>query len=158
MRRAAVLVVLLLTACASVPSADSSPLRATAEGGDVRVEATIAAQSRLGEPIAIEYVITNERPAPISVADAAPETTFDAATHTATVKVGATSAASGAAVVRLAPGEKRSFRTVARLAGLVPSLSADPAAPNRTMLRLQVNFLDDGRPESVYTNAVPAYR
>lgn len=157
MRRAAVIVFLFLAACASTPAIDRSPTRATGKGGDVRIEAMIAPQPRAGEPIAIEYVITNGRPAPISIAEVAPQTTFDAESHTATLKIGGSSAA-GATLVRLAPGEEKTFRTVAHLGALVPATPADPRGHTRTMLRLQVNFLDDGRPESVYTNAVPAYR
>ena len=154
MRRTFALLLFFVVACASTPALDTQPTRAEGEGGDVRVEATIGAQPRAGGPISIEYVITNGRPAPISIAEVTPQTTFDAETNTATVKVGGTAAGGGAGLVRLAPGEQRTFRTAVRLEGTTAGTSEE----TRTMLRLQVNFLDDGRPESVYTNAVPAYR
>lgn len=150
MRRAVLFAVLLLAACSSSTPVDTAPQLLAGAGGDVRVDAEIAVPPRAGEPIAIQYVITNERPAPITIADVLPQTTFDPETHTATVKIGVVASGSKPSLVRLAPGEKKSFRTVARL--------ASAAAENRTLLRLQVNFADDGRPESVYTNAVPAYR
>jgi hypothetical protein len=125
----------------------SSSRRVSGVGGDVHVDARLAS-ARVGEPVAIEYTVTNERPAPITIADVAPQTTFDAETHTATVKIGVAQTGGKPSLIRLAPGEKKSFRAVARLE------TEDAEA----LLRLQVHFVDDGRPESVYTNATAAYR
>src|SRR5687767_9513022 len=141
-RSAVVIAVLLLVACATTPAVDLTPQVLTGEGADVRIEAEIAAQPRAGEPIAIAYAITNERAAPITIAEVTPQTTFDLASSTATIKIGLAAPGATTRLVRIAPGEKKSFRTVARLAGIVPTRDADPRAVNRTMLRLQVNFVD----------------
>ncbi len=124
----------------------------------MRVDAEIAAPARSGDPIEIRYVITNGRPAPITFANVPPETSFDMGTNTVTVKIGAEGPGTSASLVRLAPGEKRSFSTVAGLDSTVSSIPGETGGANGTLLRLQVNFVDDGRPESVYTSAIPAYR
>jgi hypothetical protein len=148
MKRSAVTVLLFVAAaCSSLTSGDSSSSRRiSGVGGDVHVTARLAS-ARVGEPIAIQYTVANERPAPITIADVAPQTIFDAETHTATVKIGAAQGGSKPSLIRLAPGEKKSFRAEARLE--TPDAEA--------VVRLQVHFVDDGRPESVYTNATAAY-
>lgn len=158
MRPLVIVAVILLAACSATTAVEPSSRSVTGVGGDVRVDAEIAAPARSGDPIEIRYVITNGRPAPISLANLLPQTSFDVGTNTVTVKIGAEAAGAGASLVRLAPGEKRSFSTVARLDSTVVNVGSAAGGTNGTLLRLQLNFVDDGRPESVYTSTIPAYR
>lgn len=155
MSRSAVVVAsfVFFAACASTSAVDRPTRQVTGTAGDVRVDAEIGTPRRAGQPIPITYVITNERPAPITIADVASETKLDAATDTATVKIGVHAPGTTPRWVRIAPGEKKTFNTVARLT--LPTADADAA--KRTQLRLQVNFVDDARAEAVYTNAIAAY-
>lgn len=179
-----VLVLLLLTACASSAVDMSEPRRVVGTESSVRVDAEIGEAARPGAPIAIKYEITNQRTTAIAVADILPETTFDRDTRTVTVSIG--SEVPGTTIlprlVSIGPGEKKSFTTNARLA-LMPA-ATDPRDNGSALLRLKVNFLGDTAPfaelldipekgiadakradelftvwleknEAVYTNAVP---
>lgn len=181
-----VLLLLLLTACATKAVNMSEPRRVVGTESSVRIDAEINDALRAGAPIGITYEITNQRSAAIAVADILPETTWDPETRTVTVGIG--SEVPGLTIlprlVRIGPGEKKSFTTTARIARIIPSQSADPRRISVTLLRLKVNFLGDTEPfaelidipekgiadpkradelfavwlernEAVYTNAVP---
>lgn len=143
-----VVVLLLLTACASTAVNMSEPRRVVGTESLVRVDAEINEVVRVGAPIGITYEITNQRPTAIAVADILPETTFDPETRTVTVSIG--SEVPGTTMlprlVQIAPGEKKSFSTTARMNRMLPALSADPRASATTLLRLKVNFLGDTAP------------
>jgi hypothetical protein len=143
-----VVVLLLLTACASTAVNMSEPRRVVGTESSVRVDGQINEVMRAGAPIAITYEITNQRPTAIAVADILPETTFDTETRTVTVSIG--SEVPGTTMlprlVKIAPGEKKSFSTTARVNRVLPALSADPRANATTLLRLKVNFLGDTAP------------
>jgi len=184
--RPSILVLVFLTACSSSAVNMSEPRRVVGTESLVRVDAEISDAIRTGAPIGITYEITNQRTTAIAVADILPETTFDPETRTATVNIG--SEVPGAVLlprlVKIAPGEKKSFSTTARLTRMLPAQSADPQRNETTLLRLKVNFLGDTAPfaelidipekavadskradelfavwleknEAVYTNAVP---
>ena len=164
----------------------SEPRRVVGTESNIRVDAEISDEMRAGAPIGITYVITNQRTTAIAIADIIPETMWDPETQTVTVGIG--SEVPGTTIlprlVRIGPGEKKSFQTSARIARLIPMQSADPRRIPRTLLRLKVNFLGDTGPfaelidipekgvadpkradelfaawleknEAVYTNAVP---
>lgn len=178
--------VLFLTACASTAVNMSEPRRVVGTEKLVRVDAEIRDPMSAGGPVAITYEISNQRANAIAVADIVPETTFDEETQTVTVNIG--SEVPGTTMlprlVKIAPGEKKSFSTSARVARLLPSQPANPRRNATTLLRLKVNFLADTEPfaelidlpekgiadakradelfpvwleknEAVYTNAVP---
>lgn len=186
--RPAVLVLLLLTACSTTTVDMSEPRRVVGTESLVRVDAEIDDQTRAGAAVGITYVITNQRTTAIAVADILPESTWDAETQTVTVSIG--SEVPGETIlprlVKIAPGEKKSFVTTARVARLIPTRTADPRQAPSTLLRLKVNFLGDTGPfaelidvpekgiadpkradelfaawlernEAVYTNAVPVH-
>ena len=187
--RPSAVVLFLLTAfaiaCASGAVDMSEPRRVVGTENLVRVDAEIVEAMTAGAPIGITYEISNQRTSAIAVADILPETTFDPETRTVTVSIG--SEVPGTTMlprlVKIAPGEKKSFSTSARVARLIPA-SADPRRNATTLLRLKVNFLGDTAPfaelidmpqkgvadakradelfpvwleknEAVYTNAVP---
>lgn len=176
-------VLLLLAACTSTAVDMSEPRRVVGTESAVRVDAEIIEPARPGASVAITYEITNQRTTAIAVADILPETTFDRETRTVTVNIG--SEVPGTTMlprlVKIGPGEKKSFSTTARVALMPPS--PDPRVTS-TLLRLKVNFLGDTAPfeelidipekgiantkladqlfpvwleknEAVYTNAVP---
>ena len=182
----AVFALFLLTGCATTAVDMSEPRRVVGTESLVRIDAEIGDAIRAGAPIGITYEITNQRETAIAVADILPETTFDPETRTVTVSIGAE--VPGTTIlprlVKIGPGEKKSFITTARLSRMLPRQSADPRRSATTLLRLKVNFLGDTAPfaelidipekgvadtkradelfplwleknEAVYTNAVP---
>jgi hypothetical protein len=181
-----VVVLFLVTACASTAVNMSEPRRVVGTESMVRVDAEISDEARAGAPIGITYQITNQRTTAIAVADILPETTFDPETRTVTVSIGSEVPGNTMLprLVKIGPGEKKSFTTSARVARMLPAESADPRHVPQTLLRLKVNFLGDTGPfaelidipekmvadpkradelfavwlernEAVYTNAVP---
>ena len=150
-RSRAVLVALLFIACSSASTSKvdmGEPRRVVGTESAVRIDAEIRDELRAGSPLPITYQITNQRPTAIAVADLVPESSFDRETRTVTVTIG--SEVPGTTMlprlVRIGPGETKSFTAAARLATLIPTRSADPNASSSTLLRLKVNFLRDVAP------------
>lgn len=145
----AVIVLLSSVGCASKPLVDMTQLRrVVGTESMVRIDAEVAEELRVGSAIPITYVITNQRPTAIAIADLLPETTFDRETSTMTIGIGAEVPGESTLprLVRIGPGEKRSFTIGARVVRIVAPASVNPSAPNRTLLRLKVNFLGDTEP------------
>jgi hypothetical protein len=175
----------LSAGCASNAVNMQEPRRVVGTESSVRVDAEINDDHRPGSPVGISYEITNQRTTAIAIADVLPETTYDDETSTVTVSMGAEVPGTTMLprLIRIGPGEKKSFATTARVTRILPS-SANPRARNTTLLRIKVNFLGDTGPftelidipekaiadakradelfavwlernEAVYTNAVP---
>lgn len=145
------LLLLLLTACAStIPIDMAEPRRIVGTENSVRVDAQISADHVTpGAHIPITYEITNQRETAIAVAELIPETSFDADTRMFTVSIGSEVPGNTMLprLIRIEPGEKRSFSALARLLYVAPPRSADPsvnAAP--AGFRLKLNFLGDTEP------------
>ena len=149
-RKPAVLVVLLFAAACSTNTVDmAEPRRVVGTESAVRVDAQITDELRAGTPVGITYQITNQRPEAIAVADILPETNWDAETSTLTVSIG--SEVPGLEtlprLIRINPGETKSFSTTASLTRIISMRSATvPRAMPQPLLRLKVNFLGDTKP------------
>jgi hypothetical protein len=140
--------IFLLAACSTTlrtsPVNQDEPRRVVGTDNDVRVDAEIFGD-QLGSSVTIplKYDVTNSRKLAIAIADMVPETNYDEETQTVTVNIG--SEVPGAMLVprliSIAPGQKKSFSTVARVNILVPS--GTPVSRIPRAMRLKVNFLDD---------------
>jgi hypothetical protein len=147
MRKAICLGLTILAAgCASTaPVSMEEPRRVVGTENAVRIDAQIFGE-RLGSAtnIPLKYDITNNRPQPIAIADIIPETSYDPDTQTVTVSIG--SEVPGEQLlprlIAIAPGEKKSFSTVARV-NLMMSTQVTPYTRYPNAMRLKVNFLDD---------------
>ncbi|HUR79352.1 MAG TPA: hypothetical protein VM733_01205 [Thermoanaerobaculia bacterium] len=140
---------LFLSACASSGKVDmAEPRRVVGTESAVRVDAQITDELRPGSPVGITYQITNQREAAIAVADILPELTFDSESSTVTVGIGSEVPGQTTLprLIRIAPGETKSFTTSAVLARAIPIRPTAPHVQPRTLLRLKVNFLGDTQP------------
>ncbi len=149
MRRNLAVLTLLLAACASTPVDMNEPRRVVGTESSVRIDAEIMGEEiRAGAPVGISYDITNQRDTAIAVADVIPLTSYDPETQTITVDIGAEvpGEATLPRLITIAPGQKRSFSTAARMSLVVPAQSSNPRARTPTALRLKVNFLGDTAP------------
>jgi len=111
---------------------------------NVRVDAEIVGdQLERSMTLPLKYDITNSRQAPIAVADIVPETTYDPDTGTVTINIGSEVPGNMflPRLVAIAPGEKKSFSTVARITLMVPG--ERPLGRIPRAVQLKVNFLGD---------------
>lgn len=146
MKRYVLAVVCLVVAgCASSTVDMNEPRRVVGTESSVRVDAEISGDEVAnGGRVAIKYEITNQRTVPIAVADLTPETAYDAESRTITVTIG--SEVPGEIflprLIRIDPGEKKTFSALARVAfALAPRPLDAPGGPPSADLRLKVNFL-----------------
>ena len=140
---------LFFTACTSAPVDMTAPRRVVGTESAVRVDAEIRGEEiRPGSPVPITYEITNQRDQTIAVAEVVSVTTYDSETQTITVNIG--SEVPGLELlphlITIAPGEKKSFSTAARVAAVTQVGAAGPRARYSAGLRLKVNFLGDTTP------------
>ncbi|MGN6184349.1 MAG: hypothetical protein ACTHQM_11920 [Thermoanaerobaculia bacterium] len=139
------LFLLLAAACASTAPVDmNAPRRVVGTESSVRVDAEVVGEEmRAGVPLPITYEVTNNREQEIAIADIIAETTYDIESNTLTVSVGSEVPGSTLLprLIAIAPGEKKSFTTSARIAGLATRPSANPQSLPSLALRLKVNFL-----------------
>ena len=143
----AVLLLLTLTGCATnTASVDmDEPRRIVGTENEVRVDAQIFSERlSTSTTIPVKYDVTNQREEAIAIADLIPVASYDPDTQTVTVSIG--SEVPGAELlprlIAIAPGEKKSFSTVAR----VNILTGGAVTPNSRFpnaLRLKVSFLSD---------------
>jgi len=144
-----VFAVVLVSACSTTtPINMSEPRRVVGTESSVRVDGEISEDVRPGSPIPITYTVTNHRGTAIAVADIVPETSWDGETRTVTVSLGSEVPGeySLPRLVRIGPGETKSFTAAARVTRIIPAKSADPRVENSTLLRLKINFLGDTGP------------
>jgi hypothetical protein len=146
--RALPLFLLLTAGCSTAvaPVNMKEPRRVVGTESAVRIDAVIPGDElRAGVPLPITYEITNNRSIQIAVADIIPETIFDLESNTLTVNIG--SEIPGETLlprlIAIGPGEKKTFSTTARVAGIIARPGANPDRRPAVELRLKVNFLGD---------------
>jgi hypothetical protein len=126
------------------------PRRVVGTENAVRIDAQVTGDEvRPGAAIPITYEITNQRSTAIAVADLVPETSYDHDTRTFTVNIGSEVPGNELVprLVRIAPGEKKAFSTVARVNSVMMPRTLNPrAAVQPAEFRLKLNFLGDTAP------------
>jgi hypothetical protein len=142
-------VLLLLSACAtttarSKPVNQNEPRRVVGTENEVRIDAEIFGDVlQRSVSIPVKYDVTNGRKGPIAIADIVPVTSYDGDTQTVTVDIG--SEVPGVQLlprlIRINPGEKKSFSTIARVNIMLPAETPTTRIPSA--IRLRVNFLGD---------------
>lgn len=146
MRKLTFLGVLFVAGCASTPTVDlDEPRRVVGTENSVRLDAQIFGERLTSNSsIRLKYDISNERDYPIAVADIIPETSYDADTQTVTVSIG--SEVPGMELLprllTIAPGEKKSFSTVARF-NIVMGRTVTPTSRFPNALRVKMHFLNE---------------
>ncbi len=135
-----------VVSCATTNINMDEPRRVVGTENAVRIDAEIIGEEvQNGAHVPITYVITNQRTTAIAIADLIPTTAYDPETQTLTVDIG-TEVPGNTLLPRLisiAPGEKKTFNTMARMVFALPrNADAHRAAPI-TELRIRVNFLGD---------------
>ena len=137
---------LFAAGCASTPAVDlKEPRRVVGTEESVRVDAQIFNDILTpNTSIRVTYDITNDRSAPIAIADIIPETAYDPDTQTVTVTIG--SEVPGAQLlprlVMIGPGEKKNFTIVARVSILMGT-AVTPLTRFPNALRVKLNFLNN---------------
>jgi hypothetical protein len=121
------------------------PRRVVGTQNSVRFDAELVGEEvRNGGHVPITYAITNQRSESIAVADLIPETSYDPETQTITVGIG--SEVPGTLLLPrllvIAPGEKKTFTTSARVVALPRRIDANSTSPV-LQLRLKLNFIGD---------------
>jgi hypothetical protein len=140
---------LILGGCASGTVNMAEPRRIVGTESAVRVDAQVSAdQVAPGAQIPITYEITNQRETEIAIAEIVPETSYDAESRTFTVSIGSEVPGNMMLprLVTIAPGEKKSFSTMARLIYVIPPRTVDPSQSAPAAFRLKVNVLGDTGP------------
>ena len=125
----------------------SEPKRVLGRENDVRVDAQIYGDNFDGNSqITVVYEVENLRQQPILIADLVPESTYDSDTRMVTIGLGSEVPGNEMVprLIRINPGERRSFTTAARLRIAVPASGPTGAAPR--FLRLRLNFLNNIEP------------
>ena len=145
---------LLAAACASTPqpvstrAADPSvdkSLRVLGRENDVRIEARVTTNElRQSGLVAITYDIENLRSEPIVFAALEPTVDYETSSRTLTVGLGSEIPREDALprLVRIEPGERKSFRTGTRIA--VPLGAMARSGPR--YLQVRVSYLDGAAP------------
>lgn len=137
------LLALLAGGCASTRTIDpEEPRRIVGTENDVRIDAEVFGEKiSAASAVPIRYEITNQRSTPIAVADMVSASSYDPDTRTITVDIG--SEVPGTELlprlIAIAPGEKKSFSTSARVRMLMPGAGRSGNVP--AALRIKLSFL-----------------
>jgi hypothetical protein len=139
---------LILCGCSSTVVDMAEPRRIVGTENSVRIDAQVIGEEiGPGARIPITYEVTNQRPTAIAFAELIPETTYDAESGTFTVSIGSEVPGNTTLprLVAIAPGEKKSFTTVARMIYMMPPTTADRRTAGADF-RMKLNFLSDTQP------------
>ena len=141
------LAALLLMGCATSSVDLTEPRRVLGRADDVRLDGQIFEEVlQPGGSVRMVWDVTNERSTPIAIADVVPMVEIDG-DSTLTVQFGSEVPGNELLprLVRIAPGEKRSFSMAARL----PTATETGSSISRPMprqIRLQLTYLGDVAP------------
>jgi len=139
-----------LAGCASTAVDMAEPRRIVGTENSVRVDAQVSAdQVAPGSYIPITYEITNQRETAIAVAELLPDTTYDPDSHMFTVSIGSEVPGNELLprLIAIAPGEKKSFSTLARVIYVRTPRQVDSQLGSEAAnFRLKLNFLGDTEP------------
>src|SRR5690349_12727318 len=145
-----VLLLLLLTGCATTAVDMAEPRRVVGTESSVRVDAQISGDAvSPGAQIPIQYEITNQREHAIAIAELLPETTYDSDSQTFTVSIGSEVPGNNflPRLVLIEPGEKKAFNVMARVIHVIPPRGNNANfTPAPAGFRLKLNFLSDTEP------------
>lgn len=140
------LLAVLAAGCASSGTVvnPEEPRRVVGTENDVRIDAQVFGEKiSAATALPIRYEITNQRNTPIAVADIVPHSSYDEETRTITIDLG--SEVPGTELlprlITIAPGEKKSFSTAARVRIAMPGDVRSLAAGIPATLRIKLNFL-----------------
>ena len=116
---------------------------------DVRLDAEITGDTlTTSVQLPITYIVTNNRPTPIGIAELVPESSYDPDTRLVTVSLG--SEVPGEQflprLILVSPGEKKSFAVAARISIPMSGGTPSPFVPVPSGIQLKLNFLGDLKP------------
>lgn len=139
----------LLAGCtASKPVDLTEPRRVVGTENDVRIDAAVYGD-RLAPSMTlpIQYDITNHRDNTILIADLIPDAHYDPETLMVTISIGTEIPGEQflPRLIPIAPGEKKSFRTAAKIV-IMSAAGTNPWARRPNAVNLRVNFLVDPKP------------
>lgn len=136
--------------CASAPQVNlSEPRRVVGTENSVRIDAEVHGETlTASQRLLVRYDITNQRPSPIAVADMIPEVSYDPETRIVTIGIGSEVPGQHLLprLIRIAPGEKKSFSASAHMTLKIPIGAPSPFVRYPNALRLKVNFLGETAP------------
>jgi hypothetical protein len=139
------LLIVLATGCASSVTIDpEEPRRIVGTENDVRIDAEVFGDKlTAASTVPVRYEITNQRSTTIAVADIMADSSYDEETQTVTVNVGSEVPGNELLprLIAIAPGEKKSFTTSARLRFAMPVAGQGARARLPNALRIKLNFL-----------------
>lgn len=140
------LLILLATGCASTARSidPDEPRRVVGTENDVRIDAEVFGDKITGAAsVPVRYEITNQRATPIAVADMVTASSYDEETRTVTVDIGSEVPGNELLprLITIAPGEKKSFSTTARVRMRLPIGGRGSVASFPAALRIKLNFL-----------------
>ena len=146
-RFASSLCVLFLVGCATATVDLDEPRRILGTEGDVRVDAQVFAEKvGTGSSVRVIWEIENQRRDPIAVADMLPAVSYDPADRTIVVNVGSEVPGNELLprLIRIEPGERKTFEGLAKIALRMPA--PGPLAATPRLLLLKLSFLSNVAP------------
>ncbi|HEU5162449.1 MAG TPA: hypothetical protein VFV54_04825 [Thermoanaerobaculia bacterium] len=138
---------LFLAGCATAAVDLDEPRRILGTEGDVRVDAQVFAEKiGTGSSVRVVWEIENQRRDPIAVADILPAVSYEPTDRTIVVNVGSEVPGNEMLprLIRIEPGERKTFEGLANIALRMPA--PGPLAATPRLLSLKLNFLSNVAP------------
>lgn len=138
---------LFLVGCATTAVDLDEPRRILGTEGDVRVDAQVFAEKvGTGSSVRVVWEVENQRRDPIAVADILPTVSYEPTDRTIVVNVGSEVPGNELLprLIRIEPGERKTFEGLANIALRMPA--PGPLAATPRLLALKLNFLSNVAP------------